>query len=181
MKRRSSLPKCSLPCRVSRRRSARCGSGGLPADPRQLARIRLWKTDTVEGSLIRERFQDAFPHWISMTCIIAESGDNDHIESVYPYNTSTSTRLWLQEPLVDQMIPIYFKEPTATLGKHRASQIFIRHEALKYTHSKDRLSEITRRDPSFIHLGLENRMRRTPTRFPTSLSWPTSGDRPSWM
>jgi len=48
------------------------------------------------------------------------------------------------------MIPIYFKEPSATAVavKQRASQIFIRNEALKYTHSKDHLCEITRKDPS---------------------------------
>ena len=48
------------------------------------------------------------------------------------------------------MIPIYFKEPstTAVAVKERASQIFVHNEALKYTHFKDRLCEIARKDPS---------------------------------
>lgn len=59
------------------------------------------------------------------------------------------------------MIPIYFKEPSATAvsGKQRVSQIFIRNEALKYAHSKDHLCEFTRKDPSFVHLPLDDNRR----------------------
>ena len=70
--------------------------------------------------------------------------------TVFHWQRTSAIQCCPHQPLVDQMIPIYFKEPSATgvAVKERASQIFVHNEALKYTHSKDRLCEITRKDPS---------------------------------
>ena len=55
------------------------------------------------------------------------------------------------------MIPIYFKEPSATvMSVKQVSQIFIRTESLKYADSRDQLSKSTRKDRSFVHLMLED-------------------------
>ena len=135
---------------------------------------RIWREGGTQGSLAREIFKDAylnFSHWICMEANIAGSKEGNELRlvslnsvfitrpdappcSLYEltrryWQRTSAVQCCHQQPLIDKMIPIYFKGgPKTTVAaelESRMSHIFVSDKARKSMSSKDVLHSIPRR------------------------------------
>ncbi|KAG9318913.1 hypothetical protein JVU11DRAFT_1024 [Chiua virens] len=116
---------------------------------------RIWDERNKQASAAREVFKDAyvnFSHWVSMEKNIAGSkeGDELHLDlwTQRHWQRTSAVQCSHQQPLIDKVIPIYFKDAGNRRVKSQMSQILISDKARESKSSKQALRNIKRRDKS---------------------------------